>query len=78
MAANQNSNAGMLWCIGIGVALLLLGGMVNSNESSKTPTKSELREWCESHGGDRFTSFNDPEVRRYMHDCQPSNLANNP
>lgn len=73
---NAKTGKGLAWCIGIGVALMLLGSFANNDKKSTTTTDNNSNTyhptaWCEEHKDDRWRGeVDNDEVMRYIHECR--------
>jgi hypothetical protein len=72
-ADNAQTGKGLAWCIGIGVALMLLGGLTNNDKKSTTKDGGTYypTDWCEEHKDDQWRGeIDNDKVKRYIHECR--------
>lgn len=73
-ADNAKTGKGLAWCIGIGVALMVLGSFADTDK--KTTTKDGgtyyATSWCEEHKDDQWhgTKEDNDMVKRYIRECR--------
>lgn len=72
-ADNAKTSKGLAWCIGIGVALMVLGSFSNNDKKSTTKDGGTYyaTSWCEEHKDDQWRGAADNDkVRRYISECR--------